>query len=903
MNRHDRRRRRALGAHNSRVCPGLERKPTLRYRFATSSPRVLLMGTALASTFLVATLVAPAPARAQVTMNCGADSGVPIQIIPPVGSINCINTLPRIGDPSPTDTAIRLETDENGEPVVLDTSGRLQSYSSTQDAYGIAIETDGQNSTVTITNRGDIDEVRAVGDGDDATGIFAETNNDYSTISVKNSGDIVATSGKEGESYASGIYVQTFDDYSRITIQNSGRITATSPSAKGDAEGIYAYTESSDSSVKVTNSGDIISIGGNYADAIDVETEGDRSRIDITNSGDLKVIAGQDDTSGIEAYSNGDYSPVTVKNYGDIHATGPEDVYGIYAYADGSYSRVTVINTGKITVSNAGQIKSPGAYGIYAYGDDDHSPVKVTNSGNIHATSANGNAYGIYAGSNGTGGNIEVTNSGDITAISGGQDDDASGIGASADEDNSRVKIVNSGRILAQGVNDAYGIWGQTDSDNSRISIINNGSVTARVTQNSDTGDAVGLWANAEDDNSRITITNTGDVRAESTKSGPVFTVGIYAEMEGVSSSTHIINSGSVYAKGSNSTGIYSNSYYANKTTITNTGTIGASSHLAIDVNGAGTADIWNAGLITGFVDLTEQNDRFFNQSGGVFETKKTSFFRGGNDLFVNERGGTVLAATDRTMSETSAFQGLETFRNRGLISMIDGQAGDRFTISNTPGGTDLNFVGGGQLGLDVFLDGATSPADKFFIEGNVSGATTVVVNNTNLGPGTFNSGGIPVIFVDGNTPSESNFQLVEPIDTGLFDYDLFFVPTNSGFWELRSFPGGSAQALPKLLTAAQDLWHQTSATWFDRTADLRVVLNGGSAPGGAPTYDGSSNGLTPGGLTPGVWMKGGGSRLDRDGSATTSAYGRTYNYDLDNEFSSFDLQVGVDMGQYDVLS
>jgi len=26
-----------------------------------------------------------------------------------------------------------------------------------------------------------------------------------------------------------------------------------------------------------------------------------------------------------------------------------------------------------------------------------------------------------------------------------------------------------------------------------------------------------------------------------------------------------------------------------------------------------------------------------------------------------------------------------------------------------------------------------------------------------------------------------------------------------------------------------QDMWHQGSDTWFDRTADLRVLLNGGS--------------------------------------------------------------------------
>jgi hypothetical protein len=49
---------------------------------------------------------------------------------------------------------------------------------------------------------------------------------------------------------------------------------------------------------------------------------------------------------------------------------------------------------------------------------------------------------------------------------------------------------------------------------------------------------------------------------------------------------------------------------------------------------------------------------------------------------------------------------------------------------------------------------------------------------------------------------------------------------------ELKSFLGGGAFVLPQLETAMQDMWHQGSDTWFDRTADLRVLLNGGS---GAP--------------------------------------------------------------------
>jgi hypothetical protein len=53
--------------------------------------------------------------------------------------------------------------------------------------------------------------------------------------------------------------------------------------------------------------------------------------------------------------------------------------------------------------------------------------------------------------------------------------------------------------------------------------------------------------------------------------------------------------------------------------------------------------------------------------------------------------------------------------------------------------------------------------------------------------------------------------------------------------FELRSFLGQGAFVLPQLITAAQDMWHSGSSTWFDRTADLRVLLNGGAAPAEDP--------------------------------------------------------------------
>ncbi|HUU25691.1 MAG TPA: autotransporter outer membrane beta-barrel domain-containing protein, partial [Methyloceanibacter sp.] len=335
-----------------------------------------------------------------------------------------------------------------------------------------------------------------------------------------------------------------------------------------------------------------------------------------------------------------------------------------------------------------------------------------------------------------------------------------------------------------------------------------------------------------------------------------------------------------------------------------NTGNISSSLQLAIDVNGTGAASIYNAGKIMGFVDLTEQNDLFINQAGGVFETKKTSFFSGGTDLFLNQAGGTVQAATNANAAEMSGFEGLETFQNMGTISTVDGGVGDVFTIANMPG-TGLNFSGSGgsTLAVDAFLGGPGSTADNFVVQGNVSGSTTVEVNNTNTGPGVFNPVGIPVVFVTGATPTGNEFSLAQPIDTGFFDYDLFFTPTGSGHWDLMSYPGAGAHLLPQLVTAAQDIWHQGSSTWFDRTADLRVLLAGGPAPAAYNPGGKSLSAPAPDNFTPAVWMRGSGGWLDRDDSASTTAYGRTYNFNLDRELETIDFQMGIDFGKKDFFS
>ena len=184
---------------------------------------------------------------------------------------------------------------------------------------------------------------------------------------------------------------------------------------------------------------------------------------------------------------------------------------------------------------------------------------------------------------------------------------------------------------------------------------------------------------------------------------------------------------------------------------------------------------------------VLDADDTFVNQAGGMFEARKTSDFdaygTGGNDLFVNQAGGTVHTAGNANAAETTRFVNLERFENQGLISLQDGATGDSFTISNTPGGKNLNFIASGNstLAVDAFLGGPGNSS-----VGHLHDPRQCVRHDH--GPGEQHQyrsrrvqpDGIPVVFVTGATPTGNEFSLAKPIDTGFFDYDLFFTPTGS---------------------------------------------------------------------------------------------------------------------------
>jgi hypothetical protein len=291
---------------------------------------------------------------------------------------------------------------------------------------------------------------------------------------------------------------------------------------------------------------------------------------------------------------------------------------------------------------------------------------------------------------------------------------------------------------------------------------------------------------------------------------------GIAAQTLGAAGVVTIINSGDVF--GSN-VGIISQSKFSSQ--IVNSGQISAGTGLAINTFGASSTIInQNGGVITGRVDLTDNPDVFNNRSGGTFEARGESDFGDGDDVFNN-------AGTVHALGETS-FVNLEVFENAGLISMVDGNPRDVFTI-DPPSGVAFIALSGSQLAVDAKLGGAGSKADLLVIDGDVDGKTKVSVNNAG-GAGALNKTGIPVVEVAGSVGPKDFVLKGGPVDAGFFRYDLFFEPGDPNVFELRSAIGQNAFVLPQLTTAMQDLWHSTSDTWFDRTADLRMALYG--APG-----------------------------------------------------------------------
>lgn len=311
--------------------------------------------------------------------------------------------------------------------------------------------------------------------------------------------------------------------------------------------------------------------------------------------------------------------------------------------------------------------------------------------------------------------------------------------------------------------------------------------------------------------------------------------------------------------------------------------------------------------------------------------------FDGGSINLIGINNLTFVAGGTSTINNSSVINafgfntifGLETFNNSGLLDMRNGISdygnpvlnllaapygngvGDVLVMTNVPiinENTQFN-AGSGQLGIDAFLrgPGADSSSDLLLIGGSVNGTTSVLVNDTNPGPGAYNPTGILFAHADG--PNPGSFSLNNgPIDKGFFDYDIFKLPSQldpapANDWVLASYPNARASELPKLITGAQTIWYESSGVWLDRTADLRRQLGCTQALAQrveplkvAPSGDSYGAGAPCVQQNYGVWARGFGGDFNRNDTVTSTLFGVSHSFNGDYDQSLWGIEGGADI-------
>jgi len=770
------------------------------------------------------------------------------------------------------------------------------------------------SNIIDITNSGEIDP---------ATGIFAGINN--TTIGQLANSSVMSNLAGDGALLSVGDLLQTMEVGQSTTLANDISIQNTAPIT---ASNVGIQAEIANIAVgQMANAIDNSNLNGDLA----IVTLGDDLQSmdhDQSNAVDNSVVidndaAIDDPRTGLLAKITNQYLGQMFNDISALNANGTRAVVSAGDFTQsGDETQANSVNNA-ITIGNGGDIDSR-LTGIQAL-ITNSSIGTIGNSISFNNQSGDAAALGIgdfiqtgtFDQTNIFANNIRITNEVKIASsqvgIDAEIDNDDIQFSNSLDTSNNFAATSNVGDDLTQAVNatqastltnDIYisnsgNVRGDTTGVSAQILNTNLGfdnQATILNTIDGTIGDDITSTANLTQKNTienTIQIVNTGKIWGGD--------LGIYASIPDFTPTT---TNGANISIDNGTPKLSQSNKISNDIVIDNAGDIGADNLFAIDTVGASTT-IYNrsGGVITGYVDLTDKDDTFFNQTGGSFGAREQSDFGAGDDLFSNS--GIVHTADNPNKNEAVSFINLERFENSGVISLVDNHVGDTFTISNTVNGTDLDYTAstGSTLAVDAYLGGPGSKADHFIVQGNVSGKTLLQVNNTSSGGGALNREGIPIAFVDGTVKKDA-FYLDKPIDAGFFDYSLFFVPTGSGYFELRSHAGGGSHLLPELVTLTHDAFQNTTDTWFDRSTDLRVLLAQGAACSSNPARPGQADRCQPlYSVTPGVWARGSGTWLNQQDSGVTHADGRAYSYNLDRDLGIGLFESGIDMGKRDLFS
>ncbi|MGE0239977.1 MAG: autotransporter outer membrane beta-barrel domain-containing protein [Parvibaculaceae bacterium] len=678
--------------------------------------------------------------------------------------------------------------------------------------------------------------------------------------------------------------------YGNLTINANGWVEGYSPSSDGinayNVAGLYPYPEPSgigygrslvittgagstvlggDDGIQADNQGSgglTITVGGRVegygGDGINAHNgygtdlqEGEGEEPDIVTALDITTSAASSvtgDYDGIFANNRGD-GIFSITAYGDV--TGREGT-GIYAENSGSGEmRITTGPDSDVFGGKDGIDAINDGFGSLTISVDG----RVTGAGNYDSFEKDG-GDGIYARNLGSSLTIET---GLGSVVTGVRDD---GIEAEQYGDGDLTITVN-GTVTGQG-EDGSGI----DAYNGGFSIFQ-------------------LEPDPERDETIITVGGGGVVEGNF--------AGIRA-VSGYDENILITNNGMVRNLSGDSS----------KLAIYTDGRLEADTHVENNLNLIGTVQFDGAEGTD-----TLDNKAFWNMAGGTSDFGDQDDGEGDYESYddVVNNTGTLVAADDPTGDpEISRILRLEQFNNDGgLISMIDGQAGDTFLITDQPEGDGIGFGSlkytgtNGRLAVDAAL-GPEGVSDLFDIDGTVEGEGTTTIGVNVVSASGFNFEGIPVVHISqGDNPDEPHFALDAPVNGGFFlwglqydeiaqAYELYTLDTN-GDGTGDPILGAGASEFPAGFAAAQDVWMQTIGTVFNRQADLRALLQGMTV---TPVADYSEpvepTPVAPAAImSPGFWFKGFGAYAERDDEANGA--------DVSNKQTTYGGMAGFDFG------
>ncbi|MDQ0395034.1 autotransporter outer membrane beta-barrel domain-containing protein [Labrys monachus] len=592
----------------------------------------------------------------------------------------------------------------------------------------------GNSSTAT-------DLIITTGAGSTVSGVdgIAAVNNGTGVTTITTNGTVAGTN--------IGIYALNSGTGTKTTITANGTVTGKDgiEAVNSGTAGDMIITTGAASTVTGTNFGiDAVNNGtgattitangtvtGTGADGIYAANSSTASDLIIT-TGDDSAVSGVD---GIVAVNNGTGS-TTITTYGTVTGTN----IGIYALNQGS---------GTTTITVNGSVS--GVDGIEAKNAATAAGLIITTGA---ASTVTGTNIGIYALNDGTGATT-ITANGVVSGTNIGVYALNKGIGTTTITVNGTVSGVDG--IEAKNAASAADL------------IITTGAASTV------TGTNIGISALSEG-TGVITITAKGAVTGTN--------IGIYALNGGVGATT--ITTAGVTQGGAS--GIDAVSSAGQAIAINNSGTVrnssASSSALAIETAGGATV-ITNSGRLIGTVALgdlgsTVDNAGIWDTAGG---TSTFGALTAGNGV-TNEAGGTIIAADDASAAQQTTFSDVGTFTNAGILTMLDGRAGDTTTI-------DGNFVGtGGTVELDTVIGTDGSLSDVLVIEGDASGSTRLVVNNAGGLGGLTTANGVEVVEVTGTSTSDA-FYLNAAVGAGIYDYGLYYSSLTPNAddqnWYLRS--------------------------------------------------------------------------------------------------------------------